>query len=375
MGLKKWIARRFISKFMNKSFLMQFPGLLYSKFNVENQSRLLRHVFLYEDFLASLEVEVKKKFGEKGQKSIYKAGKCFGLYFSQMTNMHRLDTRFRDLKTTVFVQYLETMYATKISHKVNWDSKKIEFELFDYVICRKNGQGDLLTTGGAAGMWSHICDDPTIESEHPKCEGRGDDHCELICSPNVNSKSVVDIPSFEFFKKYQQLNSITPLETSSLHSYLEHKHCTYKGGHMLLGEKRFIPFDSSLIYFYEKEISTLGEYAIQLIHDVAFEEYRNFAQYILTLYNKEKYTRLNALDFANHFLGAFGFGQLCFFANKSKMYAKKYPYFEYGIKTFPTYTGMLSGLISGLTKENIAFDVKKDVITNDSYDLVLEPTN
>jgi len=53
----------------------------------------------------------------------------------------------------------------------------------DYIVCRKNGRGEIFSEGGIAGIWSYVCQDPTIEAVQIKCQGRGDPECEVIAAP------------------------------------------------------------------------------------------------------------------------------------------------------------------------------------------------
>jgi len=50
----------------------------------------------------------------------------------------------------------------------------------DYIVCRKNGRGEIFSEGGIAGIWSYVCQDPTIEAVQIKCQGREDKWCEVI---------------------------------------------------------------------------------------------------------------------------------------------------------------------------------------------------
>ncbi len=372
LGIKRRIASFFARNIAKKSFIYDMPGLLYSKFNVENQKIFLRHLFLYEDFLASLEVETRKKFGKDGSKALYTAGKIYGKNFATMTEMPNYKSSMRDFKASVLIQYLATMYATQIKHKINWDSKKIELEVEDYVICRKSGQGELLSTGGAAGIWVKFCDDEFIEGVQDFCEGRGDDRCKIVCAPNIGDFSITELPLFEYTDLYRTVNSFEKkLDTFSLDKYLDHYYCTYKGGHLLIRDERFVPFDCSLVYMYEHEINKkFGDEGIYLIRDTAFKEYKKLANILLSIYNQNKFSISDAFDYINKFLGAFGFGQLREYLGTKEFYVIKFPFFELKTK-FPTYEGIISGLLSGLTKEEKNIRVKKEDLSSSCYTLIL----
>ena len=67
MGLKKWIAKRLVNKFLGSSIIFDAPGFIYSKINVEDQDIFFRDIVLIETFLAALEIAIKDKYGKKGQ--------------------------------------------------------------------------------------------------------------------------------------------------------------------------------------------------------------------------------------------------------------------------------------------------------------------
>jgi len=164
--VKDGLMSEFMHLILSRSEVIDKPGFVITRVTGDPSKFFFRDLFLPENLFVNLEKIVIEKFKRKGVYALYSAGKKFGYRYAMMSRQKTLadsSTKEVDHQIYLFVRYVEIVYARSIEHKSNPESKYYEAEMEDYVICRKNGLGHILTEGAQAGMVAYVLNDPFIE--------------------------------------------------------------------------------------------------------------------------------------------------------------------------------------------------------------------
>ena len=235
------------------------PGFVICKF-APHKRVTLRDIFIGESSLQNLENSMKSY-----QKILYGIGKKFGHIYASISTLPQISETSKKefLKfANWMVRYIETLYASKLSHKADCDNKIFEIKMYDYIICRKNGLGYLFSTGGIAGIWAYVVEDKTVEAVQPKCQGRGDEECKVIAAPyktlvkmGYKPMRCTKLETLELDKEYGQFNQIRPTKWAkqSLKDLIDSGFFKYRHGQVTYQKERFFLCEASFMYVLEKE--------------------------------------------------------------------------------------------------------------------------
>jgi len=342
-------------------FIIDKAGFIILKYSHKGYDIFMREIAVPEDFFIELEMEVCKLKGAK--QFLYSVGKDFGWLFNRNCYLYHGTGSEDDLIKYVrgTLTFLNTMYASEMNAKtISRDF--IKLFLKDYIICRKNGLGYLMTSGAITGGYNYLTNNLKIEGFQIKCQGRGDNHCILICGePELIQEKYPDAEIFiskitEFDRnddEYREMNQIREFDEKfdSLQDMMNIGLFGYRGG--LLSQKehkdeRYFPVDCSLIHLLESRAKSFDN-AEQILFDTAF----NFGYKI----SRDVKTQNSQLYIRNYFAGL-GWGDVKLLKDEKGYYATAdyIPWSEALTNyNFPILRGFISGLTSGLLKKKILF--------------------
>lgn len=368
-----WFIKNII---MSRNEIIDKPGFIILRISEKMYLVNIREILLPENIFCELENVVVKKYGETGKQILYSAGKKFGYMFAKISK-YPLAEREKDFaKFSYFlVCYLESIYAKNLEYSIDFDKKKFILKAKNWIVCNKNGLGHIFLEGTGAGMISYAFDDYSIEGVQLKCEGRGDEYCELICATpqyfkNNKIKFITEKEcNFKEFNsiKYNTINSVrnTKYAKNSFKNLLDGGFFKYKEGEFLMKDERFVLIEASIIYFLEKELNKLGG-GKDILWKISFEWGKNFSK---------KFEKQHPCKFINDLFPALGFGDFFAFQKdkKYKIYINYFPWTEMEDECdFVMLRGILSGVISGMTGKKVEMKKVKKMVTVDGFSLVIE---
>lgn len=352
-----------------KLFIIDKPGFVYSNFAVGNEEVFQRIVFLPESMLVQLEEEIEKKYDKKGRQKLYSAGKKFGYNFAAKLHLPTIKNqspKIIDKGISLILKFiLGGRYSKNADVDASIEKKQLSIKIEDYVVCSHSGLGDFFTSGGFAGIWAWALNDKTIEGAHPKCQGRGDKLCEVLCAPKEHLIS----EKFEFFEEtnlnyifnqeYFDINQ-PPKQKSDKRSlkilldtgiFSNDKIMTFKG-------ERFFPVEIEAIRFLEEEILGLPD-GEKILFKAAFDIMKKISE------DESDYT------FLQDFLTALGYGLVEVVETDKLRISSKHFIWIGENPGFEIFKGMASGLISGIKKKNLFFKNMEVGIYEGEYDIIL----
>ena len=355
------------------------PGFLLTKLSSSTGEISIREIGLPEEIFVELEKRVIDRYGEIGNQVLYSAGKKYGYSYSSVSLLPQLKTSssekaFLD-ETYYLIMYVACSFASEIKHTIDLKLKKFEADLQDYIICKKSGHGDIMSSGGITGIWSYMMDDPTIEGVQTTCMGRGDKKCHVVCSTPQVLESMglkyfveTDMPRNAFTAIYQEMNAVRPLEyaKNSLEELLSTDFWEYPQGGILefKGEHRFFICDAHLMYFLESELNKLPE-GDKILFEASYDFGKNLAR---------KSGETHYQDFMMDLLPALGYGDLLVISEfgKFKVVSSFFPWAEYFTELkFTLFRGICSGMLSGFTGNKVILDKIEASIADGYLNLVI----
>jgi predicted hydrocarbon binding protein/CRISPR/Cas system CSM-associated protein Csm2 small subunit len=360
MPVKDRVVNWFIKNIIiPKREIIDKPGFIVNTFGGKNQPIFLREFFLSEHLLELIENRIVEKYGDEGRHVLYSAGKKFGYIYASMSNFPTIkETKKKEFLDFAYflVRYIETLFATDVQHEINLEDKVFTMNIKDYIICRNNGLGYIMTDGGTAGIWSYALSDKTIEGMQVKCQGRGNNKCQLICAPEKKLKELnnkffteINLQDKKMDNVYKKLNEIrtTTYSTNSLRDLINANFFQYKGGVLSYKKNRFFACDSHLLYILEDEIAKL-ENGEKILFDVCFE----YGKFVRELYSGKNYKK-----FITDYYPALGFGDINISdSNDIKVASVFYPWTIFSEKSrYIIFRGIMSGFISDSIGERIDF--------------------
>lgn len=359
MAVKDKVVSWFLQNIvMPQIEIIDKPGFVATKLDQNGSAVFYRDVFVPEQLLVDIENKISEKYGEKGKQALYSAGKKFGYSFASISKMTNVKSSTeKQLSDDIYftVRFVESLYASKATYTTNLQLQKIEFEFENYIVCRKNGKGYLLTEGGIAGIWSYMMQNNDIEAVQLKCQGKKDTKCRVLSCPNKN------LPENHFIEtnlvtnicdeKYLQFNSITPTQFSSqsLKQFIDGNLLEYKSGNLIYKNDRFFYTESSFLPIIELEIGKL-EHGQETLFDVCFDYGKNFSKNL---------TNENYSKFLTDFFPAFGYGDIQCSEKNGKMHLVSlfYPHTLFLEKAqFSIFRGWVSGILSGLLNKELKLE-------------------
>jgi hypothetical protein len=299
---------------------------------------------------------------------LYRIGKKFGWSYAKNSDIFTIDKvseqEFRNA-AHLLVKYMESIsFAQEMNEKIQYSNKVFELKMKNTLICSASGGGYLMETGGISGIWAYAVQDPNVEGVQPRCQGRGDEECEVIVAPH---KTLIqkgytpihcnDMENLDIDRRYRELNKIRPTQwaTHSLRDLINSKFFKYKHGLITYGTERFFLCEASFMYFLEKELKNIDG-GLELLWNISF----NFGKILA-----EKSGKQDPCKFITDFFPALGFGDVLAVVNDGKynLSVNYFPWTKLADNTdFVMFRGMLSGVISGFTNKKIEFKtVNKNV--------------
>jgi len=333
----------------------------------------LREVILPERLIENIENCIAEKYGLEGKKKLYSTGKKFGYAYASLSDFPTIETtsskRFSSFADTV-VRYIETLYAERLSHKVDISRKSFVLDAVDYIVCRHNGRGHIMTEGGISGIWAYCMCDPSIEGYQIQCQGRGDNQCKVVCKPFDSLRDEIESPFTETSleevfqdENYNEMNMFrgTRYAKVSLADLINCGVISCERGKLIFNGERYFPVDSHLLYFMEEEISSLdgGE---ETLFNVCFRWGANLA-------STGEYTSDYLLT---NLLPSLGFGEILITGSRNQPVAtiNYYPWTSFSKRSnYSIIKGILSGILSADCGEDILL---KKHVTNFDEGLSLE---
>lgn len=353
--IKAKIYDKFIQIYvLSKTEVTDHPGYIITRITSGNSEIALREFVFPETLFSKLETEVVAKFGEKGRQALYSAGKRFGYQYAKISDLATLsklgEKKFKK-ELYNFIRYIETIYAEGMRHEVDVKQRICEVELNQYIVCRLNGLGHILTEGAIAGTAAYMSEEPTIEGVQTNCQGRGDRICKLICAPaKVLEKKKLkflretDYSNLEMSNDYPKMNELRTCKyaTQSFKDLVDAGFYTYSPGVAKFGTERYLICESSIMYLIEMELQKIG--AKSVMFDVAFETGKAIGA---------EHRDYGVTGFLTDFLSSLGYGDV-YQSGEREVLVNYFPWTHnvHNIK-FTLFRGLVSGLLSGLSGEDM----------------------
>jgi hypothetical protein len=372
MPVKDRVVTWFIQHvIMPRREIIDKPGFIVTNFTEHNQTTYLRELLLSEQLFELIESEIVQKYGEQGKQVLYSTGKKFGYLYASLSNFPTITTcSEKEVSDFAYylIRYIETVYAHQANHEIDISDKTLAISFSDYIICRHNGLGYIMTEGGITGIWAYLMQDKSIEGIQSECQGRGNQRCFITCAPKQkiqeNGKKIyceTNLPENKFDQIYKTMNEIRETKSvNSLKKLLDNRFFEYNEGILTFKNNRFFICESHILYLLEQEISKL-ENGEQILFDICFE----YGKILREIYGEKEYQK-----FIIDFFPALGFGDITFLDSNS-IAAVYYPWTIHSETTkYIIFRGIMSGIASDSTDEKIEFR-NYDVSIRDNLTLTI----
>lgn len=339
--------------------ILDKPGFVVTTFTEHKQTTYLRDLFLPEKLFESIESTIVRYFGLQGKQALYSAGKKFSYLYASLSNFPTInDCTEKELSDFIYslVRYMEVTLARQATHKIDFGDKMFTISFRDYIICRHNGLGYVMTDGGSGGLWAYEMQDKSIEGTQVECQGRSDERCFVICAPEERIKKVTNkffceknLPIQKFDDVYETMNEIreTTYSNNSMKDLLDVGFFKYNEGVFSYENIRFFGCESHILYLLEQEISKLKD-GEQILFDICFE----FGKFLQEIYGDTDYQK-----FIPDFFPALGFGDILVTdSNAPSISAFYYPWTVFSeTSKFIIFRGIMSGFVSSSIGKKIEF--------------------
>ncbi|RKX90949.1 MAG: hypothetical protein DRP84_12360 [Spirochaetes bacterium] len=372
-SLVRWFIRNIL---LPKNEIIDKPGFIIFTLSSKIGRVDLREILLPETIFIKLENETINHFNGKGAQLLYSVGKKFGYRYALSSNYPIAKNRKEFEKISYFlVRFLESVYARKIEYETNFNKKLFVFKAYDWIVCRKNGLGYIFSTGAGAGMLAYAFQDFNIEAIQPKCQGRGDDYCEIICGKLNDLKTLVkdvytetDLIKLNLKSdEYEKINKlrVPRYAKNSFKTFLDSKIFRYEHGIIRHREERLLWLESSIMYLLEKELKKLP-HALDILWKVSYDWGKKLA---------EKAGKQNPAKFIMDFFPALGFGDILVLekSGKYKIYVNYFPWTKWAQEIdFAMFRAMLSGIIAGFIGREVKLKlIERNTSSSKGFSLVL----
>jgi hypothetical protein len=346
------------------------PGYVYTRLTSDSQKLALRDVFIPEDFISTLEAETIKKYGQNGRKNLYEIGKNSGYTYAKFSKLENINTKTTDSELEEYLRllllYIAGTYGADIDYEINLKEKVFKQSYSDFVVCPTNGIGEIVISGSAAGIWSWILQDKTIEAIQSECIGRGDKRCTVLLGPPDKLDSfepkpirVPELIDLELTDDYLTLNKSHPTEfvKNSLERLIDNQVLLLNAGRVTFSDIKFFELDIHYIYLLE---------LLHIDQDMLFNIVKTKFRHI----GDEIGGKLSEA-YISELLGAMGWGDIGVYDDK--ILINFYPYSTLYSKTsFTVIRGIMSGLLQSLRKTEINFLKATPNFDSGWFSLVIE---
>jgi len=359
-----WFIRNIV---MPRMEIMDKPGFIVCQFSERNYQVFLRELFFSESLFIDLENQIVKKYNNKGRQVLYSIGKKFGYRYSGISFFPTIKTtnesEFKNF-IYMFVRYAESMWSKELSHKINVKHKIFNLSMNDFIICKVNGFGYIMTEGSTTGFWSYSVCDPSIEGVQIKCQGRKDNKCNLICAPTkmLQKKKLkffkeTNLEKLEIDPNYKEINKIRESQFSkqSFKDLIDSGFFSYSQGIVQYKNERHFLCEASLMYILEKELKKLKG-AEKILFEVSFNYGKNLIKRGQEETKECVMSPRITENFVTDYMSALGWGDILVL-KKSGKYSVVSNYFPWtkwakDIK-FIMFRGIISGLLSEISNKKI----------------------
>lgn len=339
------------------------PGFILSNITKANgEKTYLRDILIPESFFEKLEINVVNKYGNVGKEVLYSIGKKYGYLYASLQNF---PVKTKSSKKTIinfayiFARYLEGTDASYVKYDINVDTNIFKVWLKDYIICRHDGLGLIMTAGATGGIWAWVCGDIHLESIQTACQGSGAALCEVICAPvqelNKLSKNIYvenDVLTYVFDNEYETRNKLRSAKYSknSLKTLLDNNFISYKNSIFSYHDKRLLMNESHILFLVEAEMKKLDKG-----NDILFECSFNEGKEIASVYGNEDWDK-----FIMDFFPALGFGDITILNQRNPTVGLiYYPWTKlFKESDYTIIRGILSGVISHCTGKETKLSLK-----------------
>jgi len=362
----RWFIKNVV---MPRQEVMNNPGFIVSQFGEKGKRVYLRALWLPESLFVEMEKAMVGKFGDAGRQVLYSAGKRFGWRYGIVAHFANINEIPRDqlLKNMyLFVEYVTCIWAEEYKYEPDLDNKTFNAVSRDFIICEKNGMGHLMSEGCPGGYFAYHVNDPTLEGTHIKCQGEGNERCELIFAPaevldkkGIKYISETNIDNLEKGEVYDGINAIRKPQFAkySFNDLIDSGLFKHKGNYVIYLDERHFYSEESIIDLLEMEIQKIDG-CEDFVYDVCFEFGKKFAK-------KMK----GNLDSVSTYISAVGWGDILILkkAGKINVYSNYFPWTIHSSKiNFVIFSGVISGMISAIENKDIKLK-KKNIDLTQGY--------
>lgn len=350
------------------------PGFIITRFGGSEVYR--RELFYAEELLSEIEIRFAGRYGRRGRIALYKAGKKFGYAYSKFSQFPTIASASgNEIKkfSHLLIMFVSAIWASKLEVvTLDPNAKKFRIRLWDYVVCSKNGLGDVLGTGGIAGIWAYLMQDNSVEGVQINCQGMGAPMCEFYIAPADELKkgalpffTATDINVTMDERYHSEFNKVRQARhaTHSMRQLIDARIFDYSNRQLKFSGTRYFSAEISLYYILETELSKLKG-GNELLFDICFEFGRKLAA------NGTKDDQ-----FIMDYLSAIGFGDaLCTTCEGvPKIGVNYFPWTGFSGKTnYAMFRGLVSGLFSGALNKKIKFKKAKTELVGSDFSVSLE---
>ena len=368
----RWFIKNIV---MPRQEIMDTPGFIVSKFAEKGTTVYLRALWLPESLFVDIEKEMVEKFNDEGRQALYSAGKRFGWRYGVAANFANIKTVSKEqlLKNMyLFIEYVTCIWAKEYSYEPDIDNKTFEATSGDFIICEKNGIGHLMSEGCPGGYFAYLMDEPTLEGTHIECQGKGNPLCRLIFAPadvlkrrGIKYISETKVDDLEIGESYAGINRIRKPESAkySFNDLVNSGLFKQVGNYVMYLDERHFYCEESIIDLLEMEVKKI-EGGEDVLYDACF----GFGERL----GKKMGGKT---DSASKYMSASGFGDILIVkrGGNTRVYSKYFPWTTYSDKiNFTVFSGVISGLISGIENKEIRLKKKSADIKSGYLALTLE---
>lgn len=351
------------------------PGYIILRFTEKGRETYLRELFFPESIIVELERNVVDKYGNEGERTLYSAGKKFGYRYtliSRYPNINEVSMERINKFIYYFLKYMESTYAHKLDYDIDLAEREYTMVMDSYIVCEKNGIGLIMSSGGSAGVWSYMMNDPYIEGVQIDCQGRGDDKCKIICAPmdylkrqNIRFFKEPCLDNLELSKDYRKINEIRPTKYAklSLKNLIDNKFFEFSEGIVKRGKERYFLCEASLIYLLESEIkSNLG--SSKILFDTSFD----FGVKVSEMETNQDFNK-----FLTDYVSALGWGDISLLrkGGKYSVVSRFFPWTKYSQDSdLIIFSAFMSGLLSGFLNKDIRLNKVNKNLVGSSFTVI-----
>ncbi|MFO7710223.1 MAG: hypothetical protein R6V53_00495, partial [Candidatus Woesearchaeota archaeon] len=216
MSIQDKIIKWWVQNILSTKMVRYEPGFILTEFNNQYGNAFQRIIILPEEILVQIEKRVVEKHGEKGEEVLKRIGREYGYNFAYTLGAPTIDKgrEFIEKFLNFSINYgLSSLAKEAKLIELDIDNGRFGVEFNQRVICRKSGLGYLIDYL-LIGFMEYVLK-RSLKITETKCQGRGDDFCQLIGEysdeelPDLHFNSIVNT-------KYHKFNEIKSIPYSNV---------------------------------------------------------------------------------------------------------------------------------------------------------------